>query len=253
MLTEAASLVSRADRAVGARRPGGAPRRGAELTALRAQISPHFIYNALAAIAGNIHARSGEQAREQLIDFADFTRYLFGDARADVTLDEEIEHVHRYVRLEQARFPDALSVSVIDVSEEVARRARADAVRCSRWSRTRSGTGSGRTPACGTIRGPGAVRPATTDRDPGGATTAAGSSRAGSRDCWLGRGRERSAVRVGQRESGSGQRRRPAARDVRGGLRPADRERCGQRHDRRHPHPPRAACSWPPMPEMARR
>ena len=87
----------------------------AQLTALRAQISPHFIYNALAAIAGNIHARP-EAAREQLIDFADFTRYLFGDARPDVTLSEEIEHVRRYVRLEQARFPGALSVE-IDIPE----------------------------------------------------------------------------------------------------------------------------------------
>jgi two-component system LytT family sensor kinase len=83
----------------------------ARLTALRAQISPHFIYNALAAIAGNIHARP-EAAREQLIDFADFTRYLFGDARPDVTLGEEIEHVRRYLRLEQARFPGALSVRI---------------------------------------------------------------------------------------------------------------------------------------------
>ncbi len=83
----------------------------AELRALRAQISPHFIYNALAAIAGNIHARPDE-AREQLIDFADFTRYLFRDGRSYVTLAEEVEHVERYLRLEQARFPGSLSVRI---------------------------------------------------------------------------------------------------------------------------------------------
>ncbi len=77
----------------------------AELRALRAQISPHFIYNALAAVAGEIHAQP-EQARELLIDFAEFTRYLFRDGRSYVTLGEEIEHVERYLRLEQARFPD---------------------------------------------------------------------------------------------------------------------------------------------------
>jgi two-component system LytT family sensor kinase len=84
----------------------------AELRALRAQISPHFIYNALAAVAGEIHDRP-EEARELLIDFAQFTRYLFRDGRSYVTLGEEIEHVERYLRLEQARFPD-LSV-MIDV------------------------------------------------------------------------------------------------------------------------------------------
>jgi two-component system LytT family sensor kinase len=88
----------------------------AELRALRAQISPHFIYNALAAVAGDIHDRPDE-ARELLIDFAQFTRYLFRDGRSYVTLAEEIEHVERYLRLEQARFRD-LTVSV-DIPEEV--------------------------------------------------------------------------------------------------------------------------------------
>ena len=82
----------------------------AELRALRAQISPHFIYNALAAVAGNIHDRP-EEARELLIDFAEFTRYLFRDGRSYVTLAEELEHVERYLRLEQARFR-GLQVSI---------------------------------------------------------------------------------------------------------------------------------------------
>src|SRR5437764_11099190 len=88
----------------------------AELRALRAQISPHFIYNALAAVAGDIHVRP-EEARELLIDFAEFTRYLFRDGRSYVTLGEEIEHVERYLRLEQARFRDKLHV-MIDVPED---------------------------------------------------------------------------------------------------------------------------------------
>src|SRR5437868_5026497 len=87
----------------------------AELRALRAQISPHFIYNALAAVAGDIHERP-EEARELLTDFAEFTRYLFRDGRSYVTLGEELAHVERYLRLEQARF-GGLQVT-IDVPEE---------------------------------------------------------------------------------------------------------------------------------------
>src|SRR5213082_3704164 len=83
----------------------------AELRALRAQISPHFIYNALAAVAGEIHTRP-EEARELLIDFAEFTRYLFRDGRSYVTLAEEIDHVERYLRLEKARFRDSLHVNI---------------------------------------------------------------------------------------------------------------------------------------------
>src|SRR5438270_3236342 len=83
----------------------------AELRALRAQISPHFIYNALAAVAGDIHDRP-EEARELLTDFAEFTRYLFRDGRSYVTLGEEIGHAERYLRLEQARFRESRRVRV---------------------------------------------------------------------------------------------------------------------------------------------
>jgi two-component system LytT family sensor kinase len=89
----------------------------AELRALRAQISPHFIYNALAAVAGDIHARP-EEARDLLTDFAEFTRYLFRDGRSYVTLGEEIDHVERYLRLEKARFRNGLHVT-IDVPPEM--------------------------------------------------------------------------------------------------------------------------------------
>jgi two-component system LytT family sensor kinase len=88
----------------------------AELRALRAQISPHFIYNALAAVAGEIHSRP-EEARELLSDFAEFTRYLFRDGRSYVTLADELEHVERYLRLEQARFRESLHVSLDVVPE----------------------------------------------------------------------------------------------------------------------------------------
>jgi two-component system LytT family sensor kinase len=102
VVEEAASLVSaQVELSVLAEQEERVAR--AELRALRAQISPHFIYNALAAVAGEIHARP-EDARELLIDFAEFTRYLFRDGRSYVTLAEELEHVRRYLRLEQARF-----------------------------------------------------------------------------------------------------------------------------------------------------
>src|SRR5947209_10967437 len=115
VVQEAASLVSaQVELSVVAEQEERLAR--AELRALRAQISPHFIYNALAAVAGDIHARP-EEARELLIDFAEFTRYLFRDGRSYVTLGEEIDHVERYMRLEQARFRDSLTVT-IDVPEE---------------------------------------------------------------------------------------------------------------------------------------
>lgn len=83
----------------------------AELRALRAQISPHFIYNALAAVAGYIHS-SPEVARERLTDFSQFIRYAFRSQRPFVALSDELEYVRTYLRLEQARFGDRLHVDL---------------------------------------------------------------------------------------------------------------------------------------------
>jgi two-component system LytT family sensor kinase len=89
----------------------------AELRALRAQISPHFIYNALAAIAGYIHSKP-EEARELLTEFAEFTRYAFRGQRPYVTLADELNYVEKYLRLERARFGDRLDVR-LQVEPEV--------------------------------------------------------------------------------------------------------------------------------------
>jgi two-component system, LytTR family, sensor kinase len=89
----------------------------AELRALRAQISPHFIYNALAAIAAYIHS-SPDEARELLTEFAEFTRYAFRSQRPYVTLADELSYVEKYLRLERARFGDRLQVR-LQVAPEV--------------------------------------------------------------------------------------------------------------------------------------
>lgn len=89
----------------------------AELRALRAQISPHFVYNCLAAIAVFVRT-DPDRARELLLDFADFTRYAFRREAAFTTLGDELRNVERYLVLEQARFGDRLVVD-LTVAQEV--------------------------------------------------------------------------------------------------------------------------------------
>ncbi|WP_109209699.1 MULTISPECIES: histidine kinase [Microbacterium] len=81
----------------------------AELRALRAQISPHFIYNALTAIASFI-STDPPRARELVLEFADFTRYSFRRQGEFTTLAEELRSIHSYLELERARFGDRLTV-----------------------------------------------------------------------------------------------------------------------------------------------
>lgn len=88
----------------------------AELRALRAQISPHFIYNSLGAIASFVRTDPG-RARELLLEFADFTRYALRQGGAFTTLAEELRNVERYLVLEQARFGDRLQVNLLIAPE----------------------------------------------------------------------------------------------------------------------------------------
>jgi two-component system LytT family sensor kinase len=81
----------------------------AEVRALRAQISPHFIYNSLTAIASFVRT-DPERARELLVEFADFTRYSFRRHGEFTTLAEELRSIERYLALEKARFGDRLQV-----------------------------------------------------------------------------------------------------------------------------------------------
>lgn len=83
----------------------------AEVRALRAQISPHFIYNSLGAIASFVRT-DPDRARELLLEFADFTRYSFRSHGEHTTLAEELRSVERYLLLEQARFGDRLRVTL---------------------------------------------------------------------------------------------------------------------------------------------
>ncbi|MFE6995966.1 sensor histidine kinase [Microbacterium sp. NPDC057659] len=81
----------------------------AELRSLRAQISPHFIYNSLAAIASFI-TTDPERARTLVLDFADFTRYSFRQKGEFATLAQELGSIRNYLQLERARFGDRLDV-----------------------------------------------------------------------------------------------------------------------------------------------
>lgn len=89
----------------------------AEVRALRAQISPHFIYNSLNAIASFVRT-DPDRARELLLEFADFTRYSFRRHGEFTTLAEELRSIERYLLLEQARFGDRLQVT-LNIAPEV--------------------------------------------------------------------------------------------------------------------------------------
>ncbi|WP_344633500.1 sensor histidine kinase [Streptomyces glaucosporus] len=83
----------------------------ADLRTLRAQISPHFMHNALAAIAAHIRTDPG-RARRLLTDFADYLRYSFSTVGDYVTVAAELQATQTYLELQRARFDDRMEITV---------------------------------------------------------------------------------------------------------------------------------------------
>ncbi len=84
----------------------------AQLKALRAQINPHFLFNALNTIAALIEERP-DLAESTVENLAYLFRYILqAGHRPFVTLGEEMSLVESYLRIEQARFGDKLQVEI---------------------------------------------------------------------------------------------------------------------------------------------
>jgi two-component system LytT family sensor kinase len=89
----------------------------AEVRAMRAQISPHFNYNSLAAISSFVRT-DPERARDLLLEFADFTRYSFRRHGEFTTLAEELRSIEQFLELVRARFGQRLRVT-LQIAPEV--------------------------------------------------------------------------------------------------------------------------------------
>jgi len=94
--------------------------REAQLTMLRYQLNPHFLFNTLNAIQSLVTTRKTERATEMIAALSDFLRYsLYTDSKKLVSVDEEIAAIRLYLLIEQARFGDRLSVK-ITISDDAA-------------------------------------------------------------------------------------------------------------------------------------
>jgi signal transduction histidine kinase len=86
----------------------------AELRALRAQINPHFLFNALTTI-GYLIQTAPDRALETLMRLTQLLRGVLRRSEGEfATLGEEIELIESYLDIERARFEDRLRV-MIDV------------------------------------------------------------------------------------------------------------------------------------------
>jgi two-component system, LytTR family, sensor kinase len=91
----------------------------ADLQALKMQLQPHFLFNALHTIGALVRTGDRDTAIRVLAGLGDLLRrVLDGGTRQEVPLEQELEFVRAYLAIEKVRFRDRLVVS-IDAPDEV--------------------------------------------------------------------------------------------------------------------------------------
>lgn len=88
----------------------------AEINALQAQISPHFLFNSLNTITSLIRIDPGK-ARKLLVSLSHFLRQnLSATTESSITFEQELRHMKAYLTIEETRFTDKFTVSY-DIDE----------------------------------------------------------------------------------------------------------------------------------------
>jgi sensor histidine kinase YesM len=86
----------------------------AQLTALRLQLNPHFLFNTLNAISTLIVTGRNRQGEAMLSKLSDFLRTaLTSDTSGAIPLGEELQTLQTYLEIESIRFGDRLTVEFV--------------------------------------------------------------------------------------------------------------------------------------------
>ncbi len=80
------------------------------------RLSVHFVNNVLAAAASYID-EDPDYARDVLAELGQFLSYSLREDRAAVSAAQELAHAATFLRLQQARFPDRITVELPDATE----------------------------------------------------------------------------------------------------------------------------------------
>ena len=84
-----------------------------ELTAIRSQMNPHFLFNALNSVQNLVQQNKGREAHLYLADFAGLIRKVLNNSeKEEVSLAEELEMIEQYLTLEKLRFEFDFEIKV---------------------------------------------------------------------------------------------------------------------------------------------
>lgn len=90
-----------------------------EMTALRAQMNPHFLFNCLNSINKYVLMNDRDAASEYLSSFAKLIRLILDNSKQDsITLENELEALALYIEMEALRFENLFEYK-IDIAEDI--------------------------------------------------------------------------------------------------------------------------------------
>jgi two-component system, LytTR family, sensor kinase len=81
-----------------------------QLSSLKSQINPHFLFNSLNSIS-SLTMVSPERAQDMVINLSDFLRYSLSQKNESITtFEKELKNIDRYLKIEKIRFGKRLFV-----------------------------------------------------------------------------------------------------------------------------------------------
>jgi sensor histidine kinase YesM len=81
-----------------------------ELSAIKAQLNPHFLYNVFNTISASVPAEN-EKTRKMIAELSDLFRYQLRASQVEkVPLHEELDFINKYLELEKERFQERLKI-----------------------------------------------------------------------------------------------------------------------------------------------
>jgi len=84
----------------------------AELSSLKSQINPHFLFNTLNSIYA-LAVKKDDKTADAVINLAGLMRYMIKEAHGDrIALQKELDYLTNYVELQKARLRETASVSL---------------------------------------------------------------------------------------------------------------------------------------------
>lgn len=103
-------MVQQTDLLLGQVRQAALDQKNAEISALEAQIDPHFLYNTLDTINWKAIEREEYEISEMVGDLGDILRYAIKNAGGITTLGEEIAWLKKYTRLQQEKLGQEIQI-----------------------------------------------------------------------------------------------------------------------------------------------